>query len=87
MQRADMNIAKAFNPTPFPPASMQAEPDASLRDRKHWDAVLYDGQSVLIRQIRKQDLELERQFIDRLSPNGVLQPAGRSLISCLASDG
>jgi GNAT superfamily N-acetyltransferase len=63
-----MRIVKAIEPTPFPPASMQAERDAIMKDEKHWDAVLYNGLSVLIRPIREQDIELERRFIERLSP-------------------
>lgn len=63
-----MSIATAINsllfPNPFTGAGLGEKPA-----KEHsWDALLFDGQSVLIREIRKQDLELERRFIERLSP-------------------
>jgi GNAT superfamily N-acetyltransferase len=82
-----MSIAKAFNPTPFPPASSEPGLNENPKNERHWDAVLYDGQSVQIRQIRKQDVDLERQFIEQLSATsrrfrflGTLKSAGDNLL-------
>jgi N-acetylglutamate synthase-like GNAT family acetyltransferase len=66
--RPDMSIAKIFNLALIPTPAAEAAVPAIAPSERHWDAVLYDGQSVLIREIRPQDLELERQFIERLSP-------------------
>ena len=43
-------------------------PAAPSRDAPHWNETLSDGTQVIIRPIRKQDAELERAFIRRLSP-------------------
>lgn len=51
-------------PTHFTRAGLGANP----LNEQSWHEVLHDGQSVLIREIRKQDTELERRFIERLSP-------------------
>ena len=64
-----MSIANGINSAPLPTPSSQA----GLRQRCNEGAAAgtrscYDGQSVLIREIRKQDAELERRFIERLSP-------------------
>jgi N-acetylglutamate synthase-like GNAT family acetyltransferase len=63
-----MSTTAAVIPTSLPVPSIQDVLAANLPNERHWDAVLYDGQSVLIRQIRPQDLELERRFIEGLSP-------------------
>jgi GNAT superfamily N-acetyltransferase len=63
-----MSTTTAFDTTLLPASSMQSSMHVNLPNERHWDAVLYDGQSVLIREIREQDLELERRFIERLSP-------------------
>lgn len=61
-----MSIAARYASAPFPPLSTRA--GAYTSNEHRWNAVLHDGQSVLIREIRKRDVELERRFIERLSP-------------------
>ena len=63
-----MSIAQRFASPPFPTPSTPAGLGANPSNERSWNEVLRDGQSVLIREIRKQDLELERRFIERLSP-------------------
>ena len=63
-----MNIATEFKPASFPNRSMRVGQNANAPNERSWDAVLYDGRSVLIRDIRKDDIERERRFIERLSP-------------------
>lgn len=63
-----MDIATGFRPVPIPTRLMRVGQSEISSDEKSWDAVLYDGQSVLIRNIRKDDIELERRFIEQLSP-------------------
>ena len=51
------------------PASVTLAGLGAVPSNEHsWDEILHDGPSVHMREIRKQDLELERQFIERLSP-------------------
>ena len=49
--------------TPYPPSNFANEDVASLL----WRETLADGTAVTIRAIRKEDAELEREFIGRLS--------------------
>jgi len=52
-----------------PSASGPGTPSAAVTSQEpRWTEVLADGSHVLIRPIRKEDAELERQFIERLSP-------------------
>lgn len=44
------------------------QPGLGASNKQSWHEVLRGGQSVLIREIREQDIELERRFIERLSP-------------------
>ncbi|MGB4859799.1 MAG: GNAT family N-acetyltransferase [Dokdonella sp.] len=53
---------------PFLTHFTQAGLGTNPSNEHSWTEVLHDGQSVLIREIRKQDTELERRFIERLSP-------------------
>jgi GNAT superfamily N-acetyltransferase len=63
-----MSNPQAVDSAPFPAPSTQARVNATPASGKSWDAVLYDGQPVLIRELREQDIEMERRFIERLSP-------------------
>ncbi len=63
-----MSIAEQFASAPFPALSTGEDLGAKPINEHHWNAVLKDGQEVMIREIRKQDAELERHFIERLSP-------------------
>lgn len=63
-----MSIATRFSSGPLPTHSPRAGLGANPSTEQSWDEVLHDGQSVLIREIREQDIELERRFIERLSP-------------------
>ena len=58
------NTKQSINSPPFTRPGLGTSPS----NEHSWDEVLHDGQSVLIREIRKQDTELERRFIERLSP-------------------
>ena len=49
-------------------AEVATEPFAGSDPMSHWHETLSDGSRVLIRPIRKEDAELERAFIERLSP-------------------
>ena len=63
-----MDIATGFKPAPIPTRLMGVGKSEISTNEKSWDAVLHDGQSVLIRNIRNDDIERERRFIERLSP-------------------
>ncbi len=63
-----MSISERTNSAPFPTPSVRADLGANPSNEHSWNEVLHDGQSVLIREIREQDIELERSFIERLSP-------------------
>ena len=59
-------LRKPAAPAPKPKSS--APPKPSGNDLLRWIDTLRDGTHVIIRPIRKQDAELERAFIKRLSP-------------------
>ncbi len=63
-----MGVPEATRSAPFAAHAAQAGAAANPAHGPSWDVVLTGGQAVLIRQIRKQDVELERRFIERLSP-------------------
>lgn len=48
--------------------SPPVKPTSPILDDAQWNETLRDGTSVLIRAIRDDDEELERRFIERLSP-------------------
>ncbi len=60
----ESNAARA----PTGVAGVANEPVAASDPMSHWHETLGDGSRVLIRPIRKEDAELERAFIERLSP-------------------
>ena len=49
-------------------AEVASAPLAASDTMSHWHETLSDGSRVLIRPIRKEDADLERAFIERLSP-------------------
>ncbi|MEO8742406.1 MAG: GNAT family N-acetyltransferase [Lysobacteraceae bacterium] len=49
-------------------ASPPMKPISPILDDAQWNETLRDGTTVLIRAIRDDDTELERRFIERLSP-------------------
>lgn len=57
-----MGIAQRTNSAPFPNPSLRARLGANFTNQHSWDEVLHDGQLALIREIRDQDVELERRF-------------------------
>lgn len=64
-----MSSANQSNKSPhFSTPSVQAGLGTNPLNQQRWNEVLHDGHSVLIREIRKDDVELERRFIERLSP-------------------
>ena len=62
------NARQPMNSPPFITHFPQVGLGANPSDQQSWTEVLHDGQSVLIREIREQDTELERRFIEGLSP-------------------
>ena len=62
------NTKQSMNLPPFLTRFTQAGLGTNPSNKQSWDEVLHDGQSVLIREISQQDTELERRFIERLSP-------------------
>jgi N-acetylglutamate synthase-like GNAT family acetyltransferase len=54
--------------TPTGVAEVAGETFAASDPMSHWHETLSDGSRVLIRPIRKEDANLERVFIERLSP-------------------
>ena len=63
-----MSFTQETGSVALPACSTRAQPSANPPKEQSWDAVLYDGQPVQIREIRNDDVELERRFIERLSP-------------------
>ncbi|MEO7014438.1 MAG: GNAT family N-acetyltransferase [Dokdonella sp.] len=63
-----MTVSERTNSAQFSTPSLSAGLGVIPSKEQSWDVLLDDGQSVLIREIRKQDFELERQFIEQLSP-------------------
>ena len=65
----------AASPTPPNYVTWFAKPgNEAIRDfdpMSHWHATLRDGTRVLIRPIAKEDVDLERGFIERLSPESL----------------
>ena len=59
---------QSMNAPPFLTHFTKAGLGADPSNEQSWHEVLHGGQSVLIREIREQDIELERRFIERLSP-------------------
>ena len=59
---------QSMNSTPFLTLFPQAGLGANPSNEHSWREVLHGGQSVLIREIREHDIEMERRFIERLSP-------------------
>ena len=57
-----MNAAQTTDSTAKPILAKEVAPE------EHWTEVLRDGTRVKIRPIHKQDVELERRFIEDLSP-------------------
>jgi GNAT superfamily N-acetyltransferase len=47
---------------------ISSAPRDAAAHKEQWQEVLRDGHHVLIRPIREQDMEMERRFIERLSP-------------------
>lgn len=64
-----MDTATGFKPAPIPTRLIGVGNSKISSDEKSWDGILCDGQSVLIRNIRADDMERERRFIERLSPS------------------
>ena len=62
------NARQPMNSPPFITHFTQAGLGANPSNEHNWHEILHDGQSVSIREIREQDVELERRFIERLSP-------------------
>lgn len=62
------NATHSVNTPPFVTDFTQGGLGANPSNDHSWHEVLHGGQSVLIREIREQDVELERRFIERLSP-------------------
>lgn len=56
------------NPAPRPSGAMVTKPGTPIGDLPRWIDTLEDGTQVLIRILRKDDADLERTFIHRLSP-------------------
>jgi len=63
--------------SPTPPSSVTwlaasgSSPVADFDPMAHWHETLRDGSRVLIRPIAKDDVAIERAFIERLSPQSV----------------